>query len=978
LAYPTDTPSALFGRDGELAIVDLLLEEARRGASATAVLSGEPGIGKTALLSAAIELARGRGWQTLSGRAVEVESDLPYGLFADALGERLLSAEHEGVQSLSDGELALLARALRYSRPASTPLPSEIEPDERHRVLATIHKALGAIRGERPLLLALDDLHWADAASIDLVCRLLHRGLGGGCLLLLATRPAQSEPRLRSAFEEAERHGQAHQIRLTPLPLKDAEQLLGGDVEPALCKAIYRESGGNPFYMEHLSLALRRGEALPFAADGASAADLPAAVAAAIQAEIGRLSAPARELIGGAALLGEPFEPLLAAETAGVDEQELPGALDSLLESDLIRPSASPQRFVFRHPIVRNAVYESAGAGWRLQGHRRAARILAARDAPASSLAPHVERSARFGDEQAALLLEQAGRESARRAPASAARWFEAALRLTPQREESLELRLGLLVQCASALAGASRLEDSRRALGELLALCPPQPGPLKQRATIFAAILDELLGKQQAAREPLLEEMAKLDDPGGADAAELALELAFTYFMDADWEAMADWARRALTCDCTRMIKIGALVSLALAELGCGRLAGVHELVLQASRMFEELSDAEIEAGSPGTASWLGWAEICTESFASAARHCERAIAISNALGQRQLSVAHLAVQGHALALAGDVHGLELATDAAVEAALLSSNELFLSWAMALRSQTSLLKGELHAAIRFGERGLAASQAAGSPQAALARVMLAAALIEAGESQRSLELFLDADGQPELPPFPLHASFCFELLVRAELASGRLRPAEVLVQRAGDAARRVGLQLPLAHAQRSQALLLMARGDPQGAAVQARASWEAANGAHAPVEAARSRTLMGIAHAAAGEREQSVSALRAAHEQLIGCGALHYAAQAATQLRKLGIAMPAPATHAGSAQDALGLTPRETEVIERVSSGKTNREIAEALFLSVRTVDRHVSRIFAKLGVSSRAAASSVFERARASNLLDATSGGT
>ena len=133
-------------------------------------------------------------------------------------------------------------------------------------------------------------------------------------------------------------------------------------------------------------------------------------------------------------------------------------------------------------------------------------------------------------------------------------------------------------------------------------------------------------------------------------------------------------------------------------------------------------------------------------------------------------------------------------------------------------------------------------------------------------------------------------------------------------------------------------------------------------------LEAARSRIVAGRALAAAGERSRAVAELQAAHEQLFACGALRYCDEAARELRKLGrVVRRAGGDGVDGDSHLSGLTRRELEVIEFVAAGKTNREIAKELFLSVRTVDRHVSRIFEKLGVKSRAAAASRFERARA-----------
>ena len=153
---------------------------------------------------------------------------------------------------------------------------------------------------------------------------------------------------------------------------------------------------------------------------------------ASLAEELGSLAELERALLNGAAVAGEPFEPDLAAAVGELSLDDGLAALDALLARDLLRPTTVPRRFRFRHPLVRRAVYDSAPAGWRLRAHARAVSELEARGAAPTELAHHVERSAARGDEQAIAQLTAAGADAAPRAPAAAARWFEAALRLLP------------------------------------------------------------------------------------------------------------------------------------------------------------------------------------------------------------------------------------------------------------------------------------------------------------------------------------------------------------------------------------------------------------------------------------------------------------------------------------------------------------------------------------------------------------------
>ena len=728
------------------------------------------------------------------------------------------------------------------------PSASSAEPRryERHEVLRAIHSLLEALAADQPIVLALDDLHWADPASIDLLCRLLHRGIAHPALLLLALRPGQAEARLRAALWEAERHGLVSWIELQPLSSAESEVLLqavGSRDQRAL---IFRESGGNPLYLEQLAVTAELQVGAPSEADQMPDNGVPAPVSAAIRYEAAALSASTRCLLEGAAVAGDPFEQTLAAHAADIEGAQALAALDELVESGLIRPTDAPGRFRFRHPIVRRAVYSGTGAGWRLGAHGRVAAALEERGSPVSARASHVERSAEPGDRAAIAVLTEAGNQTMGHAPVSAARWFEAATRLISADDSNLEERLRLAGQRATALGVAGRMEESLVALDEFLALSPTRPSELRLQAAMFGAIFNELLGRQSRGRRILREELARVPDQDGPAAADLKRELAFTYFFDADWAAMADSARQALAGESEEMVRVGALSALALGEFGRHNLGDVREAVSAAATLFDALTDEEAARRHPGIAGWLGWAEVCSERCDDAIRHIERGMALCRRVGQRHQLVGLLFVKSQALALSGRVAELDADAKTATEASLLTSSNLLLSWAMTSRCQASLLTGELNDAVKFGERGAAASAAAGMPLSGIARVQLAEALFEVAEPERCRRELTSADGRPDLPPFPLYEARCFELLARAELALGDDAAAEWYTKRAESSAGRMDLMLPRAHAGRARAALLLHRGDADGAVAVALDSAEAAARANAPIEAARGRILAG------------------------------------------------------------------------------------------------------------------------------------
>jgi len=897
---------------------------------------------------------------TLSGRAAEFEQDLPLAALAEALEPYLARIDIARLGLDEHAHLAPLRGVLPFLRAPDAAVADRAGPDQRHQTLRALHALLEALAADRPLVLALDDLHWADSASVDLLCRALARGIASPSLLLLALRPRQAEERLQTALWEAERRGRVARIELQPLSPEDSAKLLVGVADRAQRDVIYRESGGNPLYLEQLAGAGERTVALPTEHGGAPEAGVPAAVGATIRGEARAHSPTARALLDGAAVAGDPFELALAASAAGIDEREAHAALDELVGGGLIGATDTPWRFRFRHPIVRRAVYHGAGAGWRIGAHERVAAALEARGSPASARASHVERSAQPGDLGAVGVLTAAGHETFRHAPVSAARWFEAASRLLPEDERHRDERLRLAGQRATALGIGGRIDEGLQALNEFLALSPNEPSELRLRAAVFAAIFNELLGDPGAGRRILRAERARLADQTGSDAADLNRELAFTYFFDGDWAAMAGSARDALACECEGMVRVGALAALALAEFGRHDLDELRRSTSAAAALFDDLSDDEVAGHHPGIAGWLGWAEVCSERYVDAIAHLERGIGIARLGGLRDMAVGLLFIKVQALALTGRLDQLRADAQAATEASLLTTSNLLLSWAMTARCQASLLAGELHEAVRFGERGAVA--ATSSPASGIARLQLAEALLEVGQPQRCREELTKADGLPDLPPFPLYEARCLELLARAQLALGDDGAAEWLTRRAESTAGRTALALPRAYAGRARAALLLHCGDPEAAVEAALGSCSAATAANAPIEAARGRIIAGRALAAAGQRTAAIEQLHAAHEQLAGFGAVLYSDEAARELRRLGRAV----VRERDEHAPLGLTPRELEVIELVAAGRTNREIASELVLSVRTVDRHVSRIFQKLGVKSRIAALSAFERRR------------
>src|SRR6266480_3514847 len=423
------------------------------------------------------------------GRAEELGRDLPFSVFVDALDEYLRGLAPDRLAVLDEDVRAELSHVFPSLSALGTASGVALQ-HERYRSHRAVRALLEELAKTRSLVLVLDDAHWADSASVELLGALLRRPPAASVLIVLAVRPHQMAERLSAAIERADRAGAVLRIELGALTALEARQLVGEEAA-----VLYEESGGNPFYLEQLARSLGRDGRVDDAPDvSLSGIEVPSAVAASLGEELGLLSDDARRVLEGASVAGDPFEPELAAAAAATSEGAAMQAIDELLLVDLVRNTDVPRRFRFRHPLVRRAVYDATPGGWRLGAHERCAQALAARGATASARAHHVESSAREGDLAAVAVLREAGEEAARLAPASAAHWFGEALRLLPQNAPAEE-RVELLLSRSAALTAVGRFADSHSALLEALAMVPNESHAVHANLARACAGVESLLG---------------------------------------------------------------------------------------------------------------------------------------------------------------------------------------------------------------------------------------------------------------------------------------------------------------------------------------------------------------------------------------------------------------------------------------------------------------------------------------------------
>src|SRR6266545_285280 len=828
----------LVGRAEEMSSLDQVLAELDQGRSAAIVLVGEPGIGKTRLLAELAARADARGQLVLSGSASELEHDLPFSVFVDALDEYVRGIDRNRLTALDDDVRTELAHVF----PSLTALATERAvalQHERYRSHRAVRALLEQLAWTQPLVLVLDDLHWADSASVELVGALLRRRPAAAVFLALAVRPRQVPERLSAALERAYRTETLTRIELGALSPDEARQLLGDAVDRADANVLYEESGGNPFYLQQLARSLDRADA-PAAVHGETslaAIGVPSTVAAALTGELALLSHSARLVLEGAAVAGDPFEPELAAAATRMPETSVMEAVDELLQLDLVRTTDVPRRFRFRHPLVRRAVYESAAGGWRLGAHERCAESLAAR-----------------------------GETAARLAPASAARWFEDALRLLPQTVPAQE-RVELLLARAGALTAAGHFDDSHSALQEAVAIVPDDSHALRARVARACAGVESLLGRQEQAGGRLASALEGLPDQGSSEAVALMIELAQNQIWRARYDAMHESAERAANAARRlgdRALTAAALAVLALADSMIGAAERAESNRSEAMTLVEALSDDEL-ARHIEAAALLAGVELYLDRYAEADAHANRALAVARATGQGEHVLVLVQILGGVWRQRGRLVEAGELLDGGIEAARLLGNTHALVWSLSGRSSAALRMGDLELALAAAQESFDLNKDAGQNfHSAEAAADLAAALLETGQPERAVELLLGSAGGEELVLIAGSPRARFlEVLTRCWLALDRHAEARRAAVCAEAWASAVRLPMAVAWAGRAAAAVDLCAGDASRATERALTSAAAADEVGAPVEAALSRALAGRALAQAGKSDRATTELQ-------------------------------------------------------------------------------------------------------------------
>ncbi|MFJ3881766.1 ATP-binding protein [Streptomyces sp. NPDC090077] len=912
-------------------------------------LTGPAGMGKSRLLTEVCRRARARGLTVLRGRATEFERHIPFRLFTDAFADldpRLLRAP------LPDPATApVLHGPAAGTDPGGRTNPYEgpDAPADRfavHRATAGLLTDLAG-RG-RGLLIALDDLHWADPASLELLDHLVRHPPPGAVGLVVARRDRQTAPSPAAALARGVDTGAVLRVELGPLDRRTCVEHLAPGLPPGRAERLYASSGGNPLYF----LALLQGQ-------GADPAVPAGGLSALLLDELTPLTGTQRRTAEAAAVLGDQATAPLLALTAGLpDAGRLDADLGALSDRDLLRPGPAGG-WSLRHPVLRTVVYQHTDHRRRTAMHRRAAAAQAGTGVSAAVRAHHVERALTGWDPRAAAVLLEAADEARTTAPASCAHWLGVVLGVLPHSPEYAARRGELLLRRARALSLCGRLNASRDLLHGLITRLDGarEDDGLRASAVTLCASVERHLGRYGTAVALLRGELARRPAPGPEDALALGLELGSSAPHALSYPEVREDVLRAYGAALrlgNAPAAAGALTTAALGEAYGGDPAKGRRLADRAAARLDALTDAEL-ADLCEPLARIAWTEFYLDRYPEAERHADRGLALVRRVGPLHLLP-------HLLVCKSVVHmnscrlesALELCEEAEGIARGVGSDELL---GLVLGNKAQILIAAMPPGdplpLSVAEEAVELAGSRSNWWTSLAWCVLSYAALYAGDPRRARSAMLRAGRGPELPGLqPSLRPLFLEALVNAAVGTGDPAEAESWAAMAAADAERLGLPNQLASALRSEGAVLAARGEPGPAAERyARAAREAARGgatlweAQALVVGSALTGRAGDPGTAADRWQRGRRLAEAGGSRLL------------TGLADLFPPDPArpPLPH---------LTPREREIAELVAEGLTTPAIAARLYLSPRTVDTHLSHIYRKTGITTRAALAALTAR--------------
>jgi DNA-binding CsgD family transcriptional regulator len=910
------------------------------------VIEGPAGIGKTALLAAARTAAAEGGMRVLRSRGTELERDFAFGvvrqLFELPLAEASELERADLLQSAAGVAAGILG--LPGAPAADGPHPSGVDPS--FAILHGLYWLCANLAAASPLCIVVDDAHWADAPSLRYLAFLLTRLEELDVALVLATRPCEAGTDAELLASVAT-DPSAQVISLPPLTRAAVAQLvessLAGAPDSVFIDACLRATRGTPFLMRVLVEALREGGIAPTAEAARHVERIGArTVGRSIRLRLRRLPQHAGRLARALAVL-EQGDLLSAARLAGLDESEAAEAAEVLVTAGILE-AGRPLTFI--HPIVRRGIYSELSGAERAQGHRRAARLLAEQPGADERVAKHLLVSEPAGDEWVVeRLVEAACRAGKQGAPEAEAVFLRRVLSEPPPPDD----RSGLLLDLGMAEASLGHSDWHEHLRGAV------DTAPSLAAAAEAALVLAHALSGAQRFAEAV----EVLDHAAGALDARHS-ELALALEAAAVVAEMSDPARGpsgALRCETLRDRAAGHPP--APPEL-LAAAAFVSVLRNEPAEVGAELASRALTAGAracpaSGCRPWLsftGWFSQSTFTLLWAERYAElrplldASIAQARATGDSSRLAMGLAGRGWLALRSGDLDAAEGDTRAALAATELPAPLMYRVMNAALLVEALVDQGELETA----ERTLAPLEREverGSLIAALLRFARARLRVAQGRIGDGLEDFLAVGVLltrslvtcPGSLPWRSEAALAHLALGEHESAE-RLAEEELQLAQAFGAPRALGVAL--------RAAGLVAGGD-RGASLL-REAIDAFERGGARLERARALADLGAMLRRRNRRTEARVLLRAAIDAAHRSGAKRLVEQAETELRATG-ARPRRVVLTGLDS----LTASERRIAELASQGLTNREIAQTLFVTARTVEGHLTSIFRKLQLDSR-----------------------
>jgi DNA-binding CsgD family transcriptional regulator len=978
------------GRRDEVASLVTLLDRARGGEPGVAIIAGEAGVGKTRLAGELSGHAADAGFTVLTGHCVELGAEgLPLAPLIDALRTLARTTPADELAEVLGPARRGLGRLLPELDPQAVPAQdpgSDTGGIQLAQLLELVLGLLGRLSARRPLMLVFEDLHWADQSTRELVAFLVRSLRGVSVLLLVTYRSDELNRRhpLRPLVASWERLRSVERLELRRFDHAEVATQLGAifATEPAagLVDMVFDRSGGNAYLVEELAGVVR---------GGGDPADLPPSLRDVLLSRVDSLSPGAQRLLRTAAVAGRSVPEGLLAQIAGVGEAEFYAGLREAVESHLLVVDHTGRGYAFRHALTRDAVYEDMLPGERGGLHAAYGEALtrdpglAGDDAAVPAALAHHWYAALDLPRALPASIAAARHALASFAPAEAQRHLERALEIWPRVADAGQ-RTGLDQAEVAVLAGeaayaAGAIDRSLSLYDQALAELPAEGDTVRRallldhraqtlrdtgRETEAVAVLTEALALLPAdqvtkAHAVVLASLAsavwRANDMAAtmslapravraareAGAAQQEAEASITLGSARSYLSAADDGLDDLRAGLTLSMDIGAHVSALRAYVNLSdvlEFVGRHEEAVQAAQEGIALADRVGLAGS--------WGVFLTgnlvESLLRLGRWDEAEQLATRALDSMPEGVFAATVLLLRAELAA-MTGRHAAADADVRAARRAlgqpRDEQFALTMQYSDALAALTRGDLASARRLTADGLIDYDSPMSGRYIWPLLWLAART-EADEAT------LARDRREEVP-----ASVTARCRALAEFAAA---PAA-----------------PTAPSRGYQALvtaeLARAVGSDDVAAWQAVVqAWQAAA---EPYPLAYAWLRLAEAAAAAGDRQTAGRGVRQAYALASQVGAAPIADEAAALARRTRLSLQEPAGQeaAPQAEDPLarfGLTEREREILALLSAGRSNPQIAEALFISPKTASVHVSNILAKLGVTSRMEAAAVAHR--------------